>query len=400
MHLQTIGGHPVPGVRRITTPSARHIHSILALGGLLLLYVSGCAPDDRISVAALRQMSDTTPAESPPIEPTQLPLTELQPYRVVRGDVLSITLLGLREDSYAPVEFILRVHNDGTITPPVVGPVKVADLTLPEAEHALIEAHRDVAHDLSVYVRLSGPENTTVLVHGAVTSPGLIRLPWNERNILYAVSAAGGFFPAGSGQVRLEPIRPERDALVFDFNDINDVRRALSAPPLESGDVLTVASQPGEVVLVTGLVNAPGPVAVPHEGNVSLVRTVAAAGGLRDFLDPQEATLWRVLPTGEQVRVKVDLTDVLAGKAEDLALYAGDVLEVPHTAHTRFREWVAQNIRLGPFGVTAVYDPVAVYESRVGRTQVNSDRNGLLRDTLVRSLINAAVPPVPAPVSP
>jgi protein involved in polysaccharide export with SLBB domain len=239
------------------------------------------------------------------------------------------------------------------------------------------------------------------LVHGAVTSPGLIRLPWNERNILYAVSAAGGFFPAGSGQVKLQPIRPDREAIVFDFSNINDVRRALSAPPLESGDVLTVQSQPSDLVFVTGLVNVPGPVAVPHDGTVSLVRTIAAAGGLRDFLDPQEATLWRVLPDGEQVRVKLDLADVLSGKVDDIALCAGDVLDVPHTAHTRFREWFAQNIVLGPFGVRAVYDPISIYQSEIGRTQVNNvNTTGQFRNALIRSLIEALIPPVPTPAGP
>jgi hypothetical protein len=142
-------------------------------------------------------------------------------------------------------------------------------------------------------------------------------------------------------------------------------------------------------------------VPVPANGSLSLVRTVAAAGGVRDFLDPPEATLWRRLPDGQQLRVKVDLAEVLAGNSADFALRAGDVLDVPHTPETRFREWVAANIRIGPFGVTAVYDPVADYRARVLRgDQYNT--SGTLRRSLMYNLgtgfSELIIPPVPEPL--
>ena len=129
------------------------------------------------------------------------------------------------------------------------------------------------------------------------------------------------------------------------------------------------------------------------------MRTLAAAGGLRDFLGPEEATLWRKLPSGEQVRVKIDLVAVLEGEALDIALRPGDVLDVPHTAKTRFREWAAANIRIGPFGVSAVYDPVADYRARILRNDNNS--GGIFRQALLPSLgtgvADLVVPTIPVP---
>jgi len=378
---------------------------------LVPLLACGCH-DQRISVMELETMEQQARQVAPPaVDPSALSLSELQPYTVVPGDVLSIRMYGLSEDRYAPTTLELRVQDDGEILMPVVGPVRVAGLSLRQIEQAIIAAHKPaVVKDLSVYVQLVAPETTTVLVLGAVASPGLVRLKHNERNLLYALGAAGGFgatataggfSSATSGRVHVQPIRPERPPVTYNLSDINDVRLALLGEPLESGDVVIVEPAEATAVYVTGLVNAPGPVPVPVNGTLSLVRTIAAAGGVRDFLDPPEATLWRRLPDGRQVRVKVNLADVLSGRSSDIALRAGDVLDVPHTPETRFREWFASNVRIGPFGVTAVYDPVAEYRTRILRGDRYGDGESVRRSILYRLGTGAAellIPPVPEPV--
>ncbi len=362
----------------------------------------GCQKDTRISMIELEERSALPPEQPVVVARDELALTDVQPYEVVEGDVLGITLLGLREDRYEPVNLELRVHDNGSIVFPVVGRIEVAGRTLGGVEEAIVAAHEDVVKDLAVYVQLAGAENTTVLVHGAVAQPGLVQLPENQRNVVYALSQAGGFEGPSSGRVTLYPIRPDREPLAINFKDINDIRRALSGPPLESGDVVKVEAAAQDVVYVTGLVNAPGPVPVPRDGDVSLVRAIAASGGLRDFLEPPEATLWRRLPNGEQVRVKLELDKIMNGEEPDIALAAGDVLDVPHTLDTRFREWVAANIQIGPFGVTAVYDPVADYRARI--LQNDQDDDSLFRRTMLQSLgtgiSNIVLPPVTPPVNP
>lgn len=378
---------------------------------LTALALAGCAAEQRISVAELEDLEREAAHVPPiPVEHRSLALAELRPYTVGPGDVLSIRMYGLAEERYAPTTLELRVQDDGHILMPVVGPVKLAGLNLKQVEQALLAAHKPgVVKDLSVYVQLVEPESTTVLVLGSVATPGLVKLRNNERNVVYALAAAGGFgatataggfSSANSGRVHVRPIRPEREPIIYNLNDANDVRLALLAEPLESGDMVIVEPAESNAVYVTGLVNAPGSVPVPVNGSLSLVRTIAAAGGVRDFLDPPEATLWRRLPDGQQVRVKVELADVLAGRRPDFALRAGDVLDVPHTPETRFREWFAANIRIGPFGVTAVYDPVADYRARVLRGDRDGD-TGTIRRTLMYRLGTGIpellIPTVPEP---
>jgi protein involved in polysaccharide export with SLBB domain len=369
-----------------------------ALATIGVLILSGCAKKEtRISLDQL----NTLEAEVAQVEPVELrtedlALTELHPYTVGVNDILSITLTGLAQQ-YAQTALTLRVHDDGTIMLPMVGRVKVEGLDLKGVEKALYDAHvPKYVKDMSVFVQLGGPEQTTVLVVGAAGESGLVQLPRNERNVLYALARAAGFSPAGSGRVHIRPARPDRPELTYDLTDIDDLRRALIAPPLESGDMIVVESAETSAVYVTGLVNVPGPVLVPPKAKLSLVRAVAAAGGLRDFLDPQEATLWRTLGDGQQVRVKLALADVMTGKIPDVDLRPGDVLDVPHTAATRFREWVAANIRIGPFGVTAVYDPVADYRARILR---NDQNNNYIADSLLRTMSTGVadllIPPAP-----
>jgi polysaccharide export outer membrane protein len=368
--------------------------SALALSAVLML-AFGCA-DTRITLDELNKLEAEASAQVEPVElkPQDLALAELHPYTVGSNDVLSVTLTGLTEQ-YSQTQFDLRVHDDGTILLPMIGKLKVAGLDLKGVEDAVYSALvPKFVKDMSVFVRLGGSETTTVVVVGAAGDSGLVTLPRNERNVLYALARATAFGPGSSGCVHVRPVRPGRPELTYDLTDINDLRRALLAPPLESGDMLVVEPAETSAIYVAGLVNAPGPIPLPPHGSLSLVRTIVAAGGLRDFLDPQEATLWRTLPDGQQFRVKLALADVMSGKLPDVALSPGDVLEVPHTAATRFREWAAQNIRIGPFGVTSVYDPVADQRARILRNGNNNIIGESLLQTLRYGLSYYIVPPV------
>jgi protein involved in polysaccharide export with SLBB domain len=243
---------------------------------------------------------------------------------------------------------------------PLVGRLQVAGLNLADLERAITDAYvPSYVKTVSVFAEvLATDEPTTVLVRGAAGTPGLVSLKNNQRNIMYALSSAGGFGPGASGKVRVRPIRSDEEEVLYDFGNADDVRRALLRPPLESGDMLLVEAAPVSAIYVLGLVNAQGPVPVPPGSKLSVVQAIAHAGGLRDFLEPKEATLRRTLPNGQEVRVKLNIAQMLAGERASIDLFPGDILEVPHTADTRFREWAMANVKLGPFGVGAFYDPV------------------------------------------
>ncbi|MBI5866133.1 MAG: polysaccharide biosynthesis/export family protein, partial [Planctomycetes bacterium] len=330
----------------------------LAVGAGLLC---GCA-DSRITVSQLQEREESLAKVEPlPVRAADLALSEVRPYTVGPGDILQVTMQGLA-DATAPTVIKTRVYSGGQIELPLVGSVMVVGKTLQQVDEEIVKAHVPayVKH-LAVFTELVNPETTTIMVTGAAGKPGLVTLPSNQRNVLYALATAGGFGGTSSTKVKVQPIRPEEEVLTYDLANVNDVRRAMTARPLESGDIVSVEGAATSVVYVTGLVNAPGPVAVPPDSSVSVMHAIYAAGGLRDWLEPVEATLVRTLPDGTRAFVKLDLADILSGKQLDTSLRAGDILTVPHTADTRVREWAINNLRLGPFSVGVAYDPLAQY---------------------------------------
>lgn len=372
------------------------VSALLAAAALLLALIA--CQDTRISPADLQRMQAElapTPAASQPVEYQSRYIPR---YRAVVGDVITTTFYGLDAESpYKPTQLELRVQEDGTLVFPIVGAVPVAGLDANGVEKAIREVHVPrVAKDLSIFVQFRETERTTVLVQGAVRQPGLIKLDDNERTPLHAIAAAGGFLREGSGRIDYKPIVSGRPTRSFDFTNVDDIRAALLSEPLESGDVLVVEETEESVVYVTGLLNRPAAVPVPRDGQLSVMRTIAASGGLVDFIEPEEGTLWRKLPDGRQVRVRLDLMAIRSGESEDLALVSGDILDIPHTPASRFRQWFAENIRIGPFGVTAVYDPVADERARILRDNqtTNTVRRALL-DVLGRGVSEVVVPTNP-----
>jgi protein involved in polysaccharide export with SLBB domain len=366
---------------------------------VLALLPAGCS-DSRITLTELQRLE----AEAATVEPvgvsgSELALSELRPYALGVGDVLSVTLTGLSAP-YVDTIVRARVHDDGFVTLPVVGRVKVGGLSYQAAERGVYDAFVPAySKDLAVYIQLDQSETTTVVVVGAGGTTGPVTLRSNERNVLYAVAGAGGFGPAGSGIVSVRPIRPDQEPTRFDLRDVNDLRRALIAPPLRSGDMIILEPADTNAVFVTGLVNLPGPVSVAPNGQISLMRTIASTGGTREFLDPKEATLWRRLPSGEQVRVKLDLGKVRAGEEPDIALLPGDILDIPHTPETLLTDWFVQNVRLGTFSVGVRYDPLQQYNTNraISRSAGENGFLGAFTDTLRLGIPNLVLPPVPAP---
>jgi len=395
------------GTLGISTPAVRlagrtHLQWkwMLAAAGVALVQsalLTGCAHDARISVASLRRLEAATGKTAPvEVEPQQLELTDQQPYQVSPGDVLALKITGL-QSHFEQTELRARVHGDGTISVPLLGEVPVHGLTLAEVESTLRDGYMPkYVKDLTVFAELEHAKETTVVVVGAAGRRGLVTLRDDKRNLLYALASAEAYSPAASGRVTVHPIRASEPAETYDFSSVNDLRRALTAPPLESGDMIVVEPADTSAIYATGLVNVPGAIPTLPGASMSVAQVIAAAGGLVDFLEPPEATLWHRLADGTHVRVKLDLAGILAGKQDDVALQSGDILDVPHTASTRIRQWFAQNIQIGPFGATAVYDPVAERRARTLANNNYSFRRTILdtiplgiQDTLLQRTIGA-----------
>jgi len=314
----------------------------------LLLAAAGCGTDHRISVAqfldlqnqfALSQAQRTS--ESPP------PEVDLgwEPYRIGAGDTLAVTLSGL--DAAVVPSVTATVDRSGQIDLPLVGKLTVLDMELQDAESAIKAAYVPAkVRDLVVHVEVTTYDTTDVTVVGAVVTPGVVPLLRNQRNLLFAILGAGGVSQMSSGRVMLQRLRRPMEEVQLDLLDPVELQAALTLEPLEDGDIVTVIPEPNNTVFVGGLVNAPSPQTYPAGTHVNIMQAIASAGGLRTDVFPREGTLIRQMPDGRDVQVKLDLTSIGNGRAENLVLASGDILWVPHTWETRVQDFINRNFFL------------------------------------------------------
>lgn len=358
----------------------------------------GCSTDTRIDIDTLRELEQSVAATSQPVEmPKASSLKEFQPYQVGPGDVLSISMISPAAD---PPDRTLRirVNQDGLVTLPMVGEVKLQGLTLSGVDDAIRRAYAaGFIKDLVVYTELVQPLTTTVVVVGDLVQQGLVTLPSNERNVLYAITAAGGVSIENTRRVRVRPVRPDEPEIEYNLTNADDLRRALTAPPLESGDLIFVDAAEESAIYISGVVNRPGPILIPRSSSLGFRTVIAAVGGFRDYLTVRDATLLRRLPDGQVVRVKLEVNKIMNGELPDLQLRAGDVVQVPSTLDTFAQEWVLKNLLLGPFRLGVNYDPLAQYNANRVIAEDGSATSNAVRQSLGSNLPSVIVPPVVPP---
>lgn len=336
----------------------KRIGCVAATAGAAL--VVGCQPDHRMSLAQFMETQKTAaePAGDAAAQPTGDLDRQLGPYKVGPGDVLNVTLTGTQPEVIPAVH--VRVDREGNIDMPIVGAVQVGGMELEQVEDRIRQAYvPKVYSEVVAFVELSAADTTSVLVVGAVTTPGLVQLRRTDRDMLHAIVVAGGVSSDASGVATLRRIRRPGETATFDLKDAARLRDALTLPPLENGDVLTVHAAQPNTIYVGGLVNRAIPQIYPHGARVTALQALAGASGLRTDVAPKDATLVRRLPDGTDAHVRLDLNRMASGADPNPTLMAGDILWVPETLETRVQDFVNRNIFFRA-GVSVNYNVTAI----------------------------------------
>ncbi len=338
---------------------------LLAIGWLI---GSGGCNDHRITLQQFLESQQQAQEEQPSSQPTEAQKAveqaineSLGPFKVGPEDVLAVTLTVAGETQLFPT-LQVRVDRQGSVDLPLVGQVQVASSELEDVEDAIQAAYvPDVYQQAVVHVSLLTAHTTNVLVTGTVLSPGLVELPGNQRNLLYAIVHAGGVSNIASGAVTLQRIRKPDEKVTLNLTDPLQLSQALALDPLQDGDILVVHAATPNMIFIGGLVNAPRPQIYPPGAQITVLQAIAASGGLRTDVTPKEATLIRRMPDGQDVHVKLDLDRLTTGKDQNITLAAGDIFWVPWTTETRVQDWINKNIYVGAVGSGGVrYDVKAI----------------------------------------
>lgn len=112
-------------------------------------------------------------------------------YLLSGADLLQISVFGEKD-----MDRQVRVSQNGTITYPLIGSVKVGGLTTAQAEDALAKGLKAYLRDPQVTVFIKEYGNKKVFVFGQVKKPGAVELPTETKlTVLEAISQSEGFTP-------------------------------------------------------------------------------------------------------------------------------------------------------------------------------------------------------------
>lgn len=224
-------------------------------------------------------------------------------YLLGPGDLIQVTVFEAEE-----LNSEVRVSSRGFVTLPLLGQVKVEDLTVREAEVLVEELYRkSYIKDphVSVFVKENYSQRVTVV--GQVKNPGTYDYPTKQRLLDVLVLAGGLTDKAGRiAQVRrLEAAKGDKQVVLVDLRELIDEGRALLNVEINGGDVVFVPE--AGMFFVDGAVRRPG--SYPLRRRTTLLEAVQTAGGLQPWAQKDEVLLLRFQEDGEKQMVKVDMED-------------------------------------------------------------------------------------------
>lgn len=266
-------------------------------------------------------------SKSPAIAELDPPGQDLSPVSgsdllIQSGDLLAISLYGVPEFSRET-----RVSESGYVSLPLIGDVRVAELTIHDAEMLIRKALVDGSFfndpQLSIVARESASRGTSVL--GEVQKPGIYYLP-GQRTLFDALSAAGGTTAKAGNTITITHRGRLKDPQTVTLPP-NETLPPASNVPVSPGDTIVVSK--AGIVYVVGDVRLPGGF-VMENANLTVLQAVALAQGANATAKLDSTILIRRHADGRQ-EIPVLLSKVMEAKSPDPMLMADDVIFVPRS---------------------------------------------------------------------
>ncbi len=265
-------------------------------------------------------------------------------YVLGAGDEILVRAVDVPEFSDKPQ----RVDPSGDIRLPIVGRIHAAGLTQEQLEAAIRDRLKTYLNEPDVTVTVIDARSQSVSVLGAVAQPGVRALGGNG-TLIELLSAAGGPTADAGPVVRITrkldqgpiplPGAANHPATGYSIAEV-PLKALMDATSPEKNiqirpdDVISIPR--AEVVYVVGEVGKVGAVPLLVGKSMTVVEALSASGGALRTAAPKNARILRVAAGGQmRTEIPVDLSKVMQGRSEDVALYAGDILVVPDSKGKR-----------------------------------------------------------------
>ena len=251
-------------------------------------------------------------------------------YKIGAKDLLDISVFGLND-----LNRTVRVSEDGTITLPLLGEVKVEGLTKTGLERKLSELLEEkYLHNPQVTVFIREYQSTRVSVLGAVNNPGLYDLLGRE-TLMQIISQAGGLTTDAGNEIVIMRLLADgtSNSLRISIDDLFLKGDATLNIPLQPNDIVNVPIDKTVFVYVMGQVNRPGALAVKRSNIPTLLQSIAQAGGFSERASKGRVIIKRKdEKTGREIQIKVNVKSIIKRRKKDIQLLENDVVYVPEKA--------------------------------------------------------------------
>jgi polysaccharide export outer membrane protein len=243
------------------------------------------------------------------------------------------------------------VGPDGMITLPVVGNVRLADLSREEGRKLVEEAYARYYEGLSVVVRTEVYASNRIFVLGRVAHPGLLQFE-TVPTLLEAVTRAGSLPVGGVGgdkaAINRCVIFRGREAVVWvDLKPLFREGNQAYNIQLKRNDVIYLPDSDDQSIFVLGEVLRPG--AYPLRSDMTFLEAFAEAGG--ETKDGVTEHVHLIRPS-KNLNREISLRELMRPNASlNFALADGDIIYVPKRRLAKFGYVVQQ---FGPASGLAV----------------------------------------------
>jgi len=315
------------------------------------------------------------------------------------GDLVEITIAsGGIETKVEPT--LARVSENGSINVPFIGVVPVGGVEPIVAGERIAAAsvERGIYRQPAVVVSVKEPAVNRVTVLGAVTDPGVQKLPRGSSDVLSAVASAGGFSKQAGTEVEIVRQRApsfmaskpaSENVVAASYSEASDAQApivsdsiiAANSPSpsagtqacrldlaqanpsrradyrVGDGDIVMVLPEKERVIHVSGLVNRPDQFKIPRNQDVHVLDAIAMAGGIKSPVADKVYVIRRVQDKLEPAVIQVSIAEAKRNGDENLRLAAGDLVSVESTAATYFVDTMSTffNVGLGLGGNVALF---------------------------------------------
>ena len=344
---------------------------------ILVEIIIGCTPTTPLPLPLEppkpRQEVPTTSTQS--LNYFQLNTTDYEKeYLLGAGDHLTVEVWG-----YPELSGQHTIGPDGKITLPLIGSLRITDLSREQVSKLITTRLSPYYTDLSVAVRVDQYAANRILVLGRVAHPGEIQFGMTTPTLLEAISLAGGFANASGLPEQAQSllfthcaIFRGRDRIVWIELEPLIMGKDLSLNiKLQRNDIIYVPDIEEKLVYVFGEVRNPG--AFPLTPAMSFVELLARAGGPTQDAAPDRINVIR--PT-QGINRPIALKELIVPNQKfDVALQEGDIIYVPTNTITKVN-YALQF--LNPFTtMLGIYSNITSIQANNQRRQLDQEKERL-----------------------